>query len=202
MCCCVRGYGRRRARLNVRAPTCWPPFPYGLLHVWLVRCWLACVWSVYGRVVVAAAVWLGPWVCQPPYGQLILRWFFLLLPALLRPRLSCRRCVRSGLIRAKVRVCATRYGESLWPWGRRLEVIRCGWFAGCRTVESRRCGALLGMVAAGSAELFLRSRRVRPQLSAIKSLTTRWSRSLTGTGFTEPSSMATGLPHSSGGMVP
>ena len=28
------------------------------VHAWLVRCWPACVWSVYGHVAAAAAVWL------------------------------------------------------------------------------------------------------------------------------------------------
>ena len=73
--------------------------------------------------------------------------FFLLLPALSRPRLSCRRHVRSGLLRAKVRVCAARYGELLWPWGRGFEVGRFGWLVGCRIVGSRRCGAFVDMVA-------------------------------------------------------
>ena len=53
--------------------------------------------------------------------------FFLLPPALLRPRLSCGRRVRSGLLRGKIRVRAARYGESLWSWGRGSEVGRCGW---------------------------------------------------------------------------
>ena len=32
------------------------PFPFGPMHAWLVWCWPACVWSVYGHVVAAAVV--------------------------------------------------------------------------------------------------------------------------------------------------
>ena len=34
------------------------PFPFRPIHAWLVWCWLACVWSVYGHVVAAAAALL------------------------------------------------------------------------------------------------------------------------------------------------
>ena len=56
MFCCVRGYGGRRAWRTTVSPTCWTPFPFRPLHARLVRCWLGCVWSVYGRVVAAAVV--------------------------------------------------------------------------------------------------------------------------------------------------
>ena len=39
-------------------PTHWAPFPFRPVHAWLVQCWPACVWSVDGQVVAAAAVWL------------------------------------------------------------------------------------------------------------------------------------------------
>ena len=39
-------------------PTRGTPFPFRPLRARLVRCWLASVWSVYRRVVVAAGVWL------------------------------------------------------------------------------------------------------------------------------------------------
>ena len=88
----------------------------------------SCVWSVYGRVVVAAAVWLVLGCVSRLMVSLFIVGFFLLLPALSRPRLSCGRCVRSGLPRAKVRVCAARYGQWLWSWGRGFKVGRCvGW---------------------------------------------------------------------------
>ena len=56
--CCVRGYGRRWAWRTTVSPTRWTPFPFRPVHAWLVRRWPACVWSVYGQVVAAAAVWL------------------------------------------------------------------------------------------------------------------------------------------------
>ena len=58
MFCCVRGYGGRRAWLTTVSPTLWTPFPFRPMHAWLVWCWPACVWSVYGHVVAAAAVLL------------------------------------------------------------------------------------------------------------------------------------------------
>ena len=54
----VRGHGRRRARRTTVSPTLWTPFPFRPVHAWLVRCWPACVWSVYGQVAAAAAVLL------------------------------------------------------------------------------------------------------------------------------------------------
>ena len=40
------------------SPTCLTPFPFQPMHAWLVWCWPACVWSVYGHVVAAAVVLL------------------------------------------------------------------------------------------------------------------------------------------------
>ena len=54
----VRGYGGRRAWRTMVWPTRWTPFPLRPVHTWLVSCWPACVWSVYGQVAPAAAVWL------------------------------------------------------------------------------------------------------------------------------------------------
>ena len=54
----VRGHGRRRARRTTVSPTLWTPFPFRPVHTWLVWCWPACVWSVYGQVAAAAAVLL------------------------------------------------------------------------------------------------------------------------------------------------
>ena len=56
--CFVRGYGRRRAWRTTVSPTRWMPFLLRPVHAWLVRCWPACVWSVYGQLAAAAAVWL------------------------------------------------------------------------------------------------------------------------------------------------
>ena len=56
--CCVRGYDRRWAWRTTVLPTRWAPFPFRPVHAWLVRCWPACVWSVWGQVAAAAAVLL------------------------------------------------------------------------------------------------------------------------------------------------
>ena len=56
--CCVCGYDRRWAWRTTVLPTCWAPFPFRPVHAWLVWCWPACVWSVYGQVAAAAAVLL------------------------------------------------------------------------------------------------------------------------------------------------
>ena len=58
MFCFVRGHGGWRAWRTTVSPTRWTPFPFRPLHAWLVWCWPACVWSVYGHVVAAAVVLL------------------------------------------------------------------------------------------------------------------------------------------------
>ena len=58
MFCFVRGYGRRWAWRTTVSPTCWTAYPLRPVHAWPVRCWPACVRSVYGQVAAAAAVWL------------------------------------------------------------------------------------------------------------------------------------------------
>ena len=116
-----------------------------------------CGWFDVGRlacglfivVLLSPRCLVGAWVHRPPYGQLVHCLVFLLLPALSRPRPLCRRCVRSGLLRAKVRVCAARYGEPLWLLGRGFDVGCFGWLVSCQMVESRPCGAFVGMVASG-----------------------------------------------------
>ena len=54
--CCVRGYGGRRAWRTTVLPTRWTLFLFRPMHALLVGCWPACVWSVDGHVVAAAAV--------------------------------------------------------------------------------------------------------------------------------------------------
>ena len=48
----VGGRGARRCRQPES------PFPLRPMHAWLVWCWPACLWSVYGHVVAAAVVLL------------------------------------------------------------------------------------------------------------------------------------------------
>ena len=57
--CCVRGYDLRWVWRTMVLPARWAPFPFRPVHAWLVWCWPACVWSVYGQVAAAAAVLLA-----------------------------------------------------------------------------------------------------------------------------------------------
>ena len=70
MFCRVRGHGRWLAWRTTVPPSRWMPFPFRPVHAWLVWCWPACVWSVYGHVAAAAAVWL---VRSCP-GRLMVGW--------------------------------------------------------------------------------------------------------------------------------
>ena len=88
MFCGVRGYGRQRALRTMVSPTRGTPFPFRTLHAWRVRCWPACVWSVSGRVVAAAAVWLVDGCVSRLMVGLFVAGSFLLLQALSRPGLN------------------------------------------------------------------------------------------------------------------
>ena len=95
--CRVRGYGRRRAWHTMVSPTRGTPFPFRPLYAWRVRCWSACVLSVY-RVaslllqrfgwcfVVLAASWsacssLGLFCCCQRCRVLGSAWSFVQRPA-------------------------------------------------------------------------------------------------------------------------
>ena len=106
-------------------PTHGTPFPFRPLHARLVRCWPACVWSVYGCVVVSAAVWLVHGGVSRLMVGLFVVGSFLLLPALSRPALWCRRRALSWVRCAKARVRAARYGESLWYRSCHARHVRC-----------------------------------------------------------------------------
>ena len=58
MFCFVRWWRRRQVCRITVWPTHWTPFPFRPVYAWLVWCWPACVWSVYGHVAAAAAMWL------------------------------------------------------------------------------------------------------------------------------------------------
>ena len=58
MFCVVCGYGRWRAWCTTVWPACSMPLLFRPVHALPVGRWLACVWSVYGQVAAAAAVWL------------------------------------------------------------------------------------------------------------------------------------------------
>ena len=77
--CPARGYGRRRAWRTMMSPTRAAQFPFRPLHARLARCWPACVWSVYGPVVISAAVWLVHGSVSRLMVGLFVVWSFLLL---------------------------------------------------------------------------------------------------------------------------
>ena len=86
--CCVRGNGGRWAWHTTVLPTRWTPFPFRPMLSWLVWCWPACVWSVYGDVLAAAAVLLVHGCLSHLMVGLFVVAFFLLLPALSRRGLA------------------------------------------------------------------------------------------------------------------
>ena len=98
MFCFVLGYGRRGAWRTTVSPTRWMPFPLRPVHTWLVRCWPACVWSVYGQVAAAAAVWL----VRSCLGRLMVGLFCVgsvaLLPVVASRNVVCVRPCRCWLV--------------------------------------------------------------------------------------------------------
>ena len=56
--CRVRAHGGRRVWRTMVWPTRFTPFLFQPMHAWLVWCWQAPLWSVYGQIAAAAAVWL------------------------------------------------------------------------------------------------------------------------------------------------
>ena len=87
--CCVRGYGHRRAWRTTVSPTGWTPFPFRPVHAWLVCCWPACVWSVYGLLAAAAAVWLVRGCLHRLMVGLVCVGSVALLPVVVSPNVVC-----------------------------------------------------------------------------------------------------------------
>ena len=145
----VRGHGRRRARRTTVSPTLWTPFPFRPVHAWLVWCWAACVWSVYGQVAAAAAVLL---VCGR-LGRLRVGFVCVgsiaLLPVVIPPNVVyaagmsvsvlvsgvvvCPSVVLCSLLllvgrvcsRSVVVFCCVRWYHRRWAW--RTTVLPTGW---------------------------------------------------------------------------
>ena len=92
MFCCVRGHGRWRPWRTTVPQSRWTPFLFQPVHAWLVRCWLLCVWSVYGHVAAAAAVWL----VRSCRGRLIIGWVRVRSVALLPVVLSSNHVCVAG----------------------------------------------------------------------------------------------------------
>ena len=87
--CCVRGHGHRRAWRTTVLPTRWTPFPFRPVHAWLVWCWPACVWSVYGQVAAAAAVWFVRGCLGRLMVGLVCVGSVALLPVVVSPNVFC-----------------------------------------------------------------------------------------------------------------
>ena len=73
-------------------PSRWRPFPFRPVHAWLVWCPPACVWSVYGHVAAAAAVWL----VRGCRGRLMVGWVCVGFVALLLVVLSSNPACVAG----------------------------------------------------------------------------------------------------------
>ena len=87
------------------SPTRWTPFPFRHVHAWLVWFWPACVWSVYGQVAAAAAVW---WV-RGCLGRLMVGLVCVgsiaLLPVVVSPNVVCVAGTSVSVLVSCVFVC-------------------------------------------------------------------------------------------------
>ena len=103
--CCVRGHGRRWALRTMVSPTRWTPFPFGPVHAWLVWCWPAFVWSVYGEVAAAAAVWLVRDCLGRLMVGLVCVGSVALLPVVVSPNVFCVAGTSVSVLVSCVLVC-------------------------------------------------------------------------------------------------
>ena len=113
--CCVRGHGRRRARRTTVSPTLWTPFPFRPVHVWLVWCWPACVWSVYGQVAAAAAVLLVRGRLGRLMVGLVCVGSIALLPVVVPPHVVYAAGMSVSVLVSGVVVCPSVVSCSLLP---------------------------------------------------------------------------------------
>ena len=87
------------------SPTRWTPVPFQPVHAWLVWCWPTCVWSVYGRVAAAAAVWLvGNCLGRLMVG-LVCVGLIALLPVVVSPNVVCVAGTSVSVLVSCVLVC-------------------------------------------------------------------------------------------------
>ena len=103
--CCVRGYGRRQVWRTTVSPTRWTPFALRPVHAWLVWCWPACVWSVYGQVAAAAAVWLVRGCLGRLMVGLVCVGPVALLPVVVSPNVICVAGTSVSVLVSCVLVC-------------------------------------------------------------------------------------------------
>ena len=111
----VRGHGRRRARRTYVSPSLWTPFPFRPVHAWLVWCWPACVWSVYGQVAAAAAVLLVRGRLGRLMVGLVCVGSIALLPVVVPPHVVYAAGMSVSVLVSGVVVCPSVVSCSLLP---------------------------------------------------------------------------------------
>ena len=87
------------------SPTRWTPFPFGPVQAWLVWCWPACVWCVYGQVAAAGAVWLVGVCLGRLMVGLVCVGSIALLPVVLLPNVVCVAGTSVSVLVSCVLVC-------------------------------------------------------------------------------------------------
>ena len=85
--------------------TRWTPFLFRPLNAWLVWCWPACMWSVYGQVAAAAAVWLVRRSPGRPMVGLVCVGSIALLPVVVSPNVVCVAGTSVSVLVSCVLVC-------------------------------------------------------------------------------------------------
>ena len=109
----VRGHGRWRARRTTVSPTLSTSFPFRPVHAWLVWCWPACVWSVYGQVAAAAAVLLVRGRLGSLMVGLVCVGSIALLPVVVPPHVVNAAGMSVSVLLSGVVVCASEVSCSL-----------------------------------------------------------------------------------------
>ena len=87
------------------SPSRWMPFRFRPVHAGLVWCWLACVWSVYGHVAAAPAVWLVRGCLGRLMVSLVRVGSVALLLVIESPNLVCVAGTSASVLVSRVLVC-------------------------------------------------------------------------------------------------
>ena len=120
----VHGYGCRGAWRTMVWRTHWTPFLFRPVHAWLVGYWPACVWSVYGQVGAATAVWLVRGCLGCLMVGLVCVGSVALLPVVIQPNVVCVAGMSVLLLVSCVLVCPS--------------VVWCSWLMLVGRVRSSR----------------------------------------------------------------
>ena len=120
------------------SPTRCTPFPFRPVHAWLVCCWPACVWSVYGLVAAAAAVWLVRGCLGRLMVGLVCVGAIALLPLVVLPNVVCVAGTSVSVLVSCVLVCASVVLYSLLTLVGRVRNCRVAVFCCVRGYGRRR----------------------------------------------------------------